>query len=213
MPGPTEIGRAGGGIDGRERRGCPIRSGDTGRHVRLAINRYTERGAERRRIRRNGQRDFELIQPCARHGQTDLSAPVLGHEVDRLWRHFRRRHRQIAFVLAIFIVDDDEHAAGVDGGDRLLDRRERAALSRAFRDSDSRRFIRHDRTLSNSSATRTTYLPSMSHSRFTGSPTFNADTLVCAQVNGMIMTSNWRSRKAATVRLMPSTATDTLAMK
>ena len=30
--------------------------------------------------------------------------PVLRHEVDRLGRHLRRRHRQIAFVLAILIV-------------------------------------------------------------------------------------------------------------
>ena len=37
----------------------------------------------------------------------------------------RRRHRQIAFVLAILIVDDDDHVAGANGVDRVFDRRER----------------------------------------------------------------------------------------
>ena len=39
---------------------------------------------------------------------------------------FSRRHRQIALVLAILVVDDDDHLAGADGVDRLLDGGERA---------------------------------------------------------------------------------------
>ena len=61
---------------------------------------------------------------------------------------------------------------------------------------------------------RATYFPTMSHSRFTRSPTRSDDRFVCAQVNGMIMHVELRRRRsAATVRLMPSTATDPFAIE
>ena len=85
-------------------------------------------------------------------------------------------HRQVAFVLAVLVVDDDDHPAGADGGDGLLDRRERAALAGAFGDADLRSScVSHrvgpaqpDRRSRPSYRTaRATYFPTMSHSRFT----------------------------------------------
>jgi hypothetical protein len=46
---------------------------------------------------------------------------VLGHEVDGLGRDELRGHEQIAFVLAIFFVYQDDHAPASDLGDDLRD--------------------------------------------------------------------------------------------
>ena len=51
--------------------------------------------------------------------QADQAAAVLGHEVDDFGRDFFGGDGEVAFVLAIFVVDDHEHAAGanlLDGG-------------------------------------------------------------------------------------------------
>ena len=52
---------------------------------------------------------------------TGISAAVPRHEVDRLGRHLLGGHRQIAFVLAILVVHDDDQLAGADGLDGLID--------------------------------------------------------------------------------------------
>ncbi len=43
--------------------------------------------------------------------QADEAAAFAHHEVDVLGPHFFGGHDEIAFVLAIFVVDDDDHAA------------------------------------------------------------------------------------------------------
>ena len=53
-------------------------------------------------------------------------ARLLGHEVDRLRRGELGGHRQVALVLAVLVVADDDHPPAADLLDRLLDRRERA---------------------------------------------------------------------------------------
>ena len=58
------------------------------------------------------------------HGNADQAAPVLGHEVDGLGRHSVGRHDEIALVLPVLVVDDDDHLALADLVDRLRDRRE-----------------------------------------------------------------------------------------
>ena len=57
-------------------------------------------------------------------GQADQAAAVLGHEVDGLGRRELGRHHEVALVLAVLVVADDDHAAAADLLDRLLDRRE-----------------------------------------------------------------------------------------
>jgi hypothetical protein len=51
--------------------------------------------------------------------QADQSAAVLGHEVDGLWRDEVGRQDEIAFVLAVLLVDKDDHAAGGQFGHQL----------------------------------------------------------------------------------------------
>ena len=50
------------------------------------------------------------------------AARVRGHEVDRVRRDVLGRHHEVALVLAILVVDDDDHPAGGDLLKRLLDR-------------------------------------------------------------------------------------------
>ena len=60
--------------------------------------------------------------------QADEAAPVAGHEVDRLGRDQVGGHRQVALVLAILVVDQDDHPAGADRP-RWRARRRRAIAS------------------------------------------------------------------------------------
>src|SRR4029453_16157249 len=95
------------------------------------------------------------------------AAAVLCHEVDLGSGHFLGGECQIPFVLAILIVDDDDHFSGAEGVNRVFDTGKGAAVSLpAFRDLQ---FCGHT-LLPISSTARTTYLPTMSHSSFTRSP-------------------------------------------
>ena len=40
--------------------------------------------------------------------------PILGHEVDGFGRDLLGGHGEVAFVLAVLVVDDDDHAAGAN---------------------------------------------------------------------------------------------------
>jgi hypothetical protein len=51
---------------------------------------------------------------------------VLGHEVDRVGRRHLRRDDEIALILPVLVVDQDEHAAVPSLVDQLLRRGEEA---------------------------------------------------------------------------------------
>ena len=70
-------------------------------------------------------RRLELVAALRRQAEADQPAPVRRHERDRLRRDELRRDRQVALVLAVGVVDDDDEAPRADVLDRLLDRRER----------------------------------------------------------------------------------------
>ena len=65
-----------------------------------------------------------------RQRQADQAAAVLGHEVDGVGRGHLRRDHEIAFVLAVLGVDQDDHAAVAQVLDDLVDRREEALAFR-----------------------------------------------------------------------------------
>ena len=70
------------------------------------------------------QRQAELLDALAGHGEADEPARVAGHEVDPFRRSELRRDHQVAFVFPVFIVDQDEHAALAGFLDQLLGRGE-----------------------------------------------------------------------------------------
>ncbi len=54
-------------------------------------------------------------------GEADEPPAVPGHEVDRLRRDELRRHAEVALVLPVLVVDEDDHPAALDIDDRFLD--------------------------------------------------------------------------------------------
>ena len=74
------------------------------------------------RLSAHHHRQAELADALLGERQADQAAPVLGHEVDRRGRHLLGRHAQIALVLAVLVVHQDHHLAGLDVGDGVLDR-------------------------------------------------------------------------------------------
>ena len=65
---------------------------------------------------------LQFVQPLAGHRKTDQAAAVRRHEVDRFGRDFFGGDHQVAFVLAILIVDDDDDSAFLDLRDGFFNR-------------------------------------------------------------------------------------------
>src|SRR4029453_18934504 len=118
---------------------------------------------------------------------------VADHERQRVGRRLLRRDDQVALVLAIGVVDDDDRLASGDRIDRVLDRGER------HRQFPSREV---------GTSRRSTYLAIRSASRFTAAPCSLYPRVVTASVCGMTATSKASSPSDATVRLIPSIATE-----
>ena len=119
------------GVDGDLDRARPIVRGDAGGDALAGLDRDGERGLERRFVLRRHEVEAELVAALRRERQADQAAPVRGHEVHGLGRRELRRHRQVALVLAILVVADDDHLALADVLQGLVDRGERGAGLRA----------------------------------------------------------------------------------
>ena len=92
------------------------------------FDRVHEGGAERRLVALRHGAQVELVAALLGEAEADQAAPVGGHEGDRLGRGELRRDREVALVLAVLVVHDDDEAAVPDLLDRLLDGRERRQL-------------------------------------------------------------------------------------
>ena len=62
----------------------------------------------------------ELVGALLGQREADQAAAVAGHEVDRVGRRHLRRDDEVALILAVFVVDEDEHAAVARLVDDLL---------------------------------------------------------------------------------------------
>ena len=115
---------------------------DAGRCAAPGLDADAERGFELRRVQllRDLQRNLQLVEALAGQRHADQAAAVRHHEVDRCRRNLLRGDREVAFVLAILVVHDDDHLAAADGVDRRFDRRNRALSPRPFR-HPNRRFL------------------------------------------------------------------------
>ena len=130
-PGPRQVGRPRARIDRGEHRRRAIARRNAG-----AGDRPSPRSTRRTPCRTarcsvgDHLRQVELVEPLLGHRHADQAAAVLRHEVDRLGRDLLGRDRQVAFVLAILVVDDDDHLAVADRLDGVLDRCKRRLLPR-----------------------------------------------------------------------------------
>ena len=95
------------------------------RDALAGLDRDREGGLERGLVLGGHQVEAELVAALVGEREADQAAAVLGHEVDRLGRGELGGHRQVALVLAVLVVADDDHPAAADLLDRFLDRGER----------------------------------------------------------------------------------------
>src|ERR1019366_4765095 len=161
---------------------------DAGGDAFAGLDRHREGGLHPRLVLRGHQVEAELRAALRGEREADESARLLGHEVDRLGRHELRRHHDVALVLAVLVVADDDHPAQANLLDRLLDRRERAPLG--------------THRLTN----RSMCLARMSTSTFSRRPTAASPSVVDCRVCGITATVKLDAPTAATVRLTPSSA-------
>ena len=139
--------------------------GDSGRDPLARLDRDREGGLEGRLVLRRHQVEAQLVAALAGQREADQAAAVRGHEVDGVRRDELGRHHEVALVLAVLRVADDDHLAVADVLDGLLDRAEGG--------------IRH-RALSFS-----TYFASTSTSRFTLRPGPASPSVVSSSVSGI----------------------------
>ena len=126
VAGDDDVARARVGVDRDLDRVGAVVGGDAGADPAGGLDRDREGGLQRRLVLGRHQVEAEPFAALGGQRQADQPARLLGHEVDRLGGGELRRHHQVALVLAVLAVADDDHAAAADLLDRLLDRRERA---------------------------------------------------------------------------------------
>src|SRR4051794_19587015 len=184
MAGLHEVARAGLRVDRHLDRARAVGGRDAGGHAVARLDRDGERGLERRLVLGRHQVEPELVAALRLERQADQPAPLLGHEIDGLGRGELGGESEVALVLAILRVADDDHLSGADVLDGVFDRAERLLGHRAF----------------------TAYFASMSTSRLTGSPSAAAPRVVRSSVSGISETVKPLASTSTTVSETPSTA-------
>ena len=96
-----------------------------GRHAFARLDGDGEGGAERSLVVVGHRAQRELVGALLGQRQADQPARVRGHEVDRLGRRELRCDDEVALVLAVGVVHDDDELALTNVVERLLDGRER----------------------------------------------------------------------------------------
>ena len=95
---------------------------DAGLDALGGLDRLGEIGAVSRAVAGGHQRQVQLAAALFGQRQADQAAPVRDHEVDGFGRDELGGHDQVALVLAVFLIDQDDDAAGAQLGDDLGDR-------------------------------------------------------------------------------------------
>jgi hypothetical protein len=98
----------------------PVGGGDAGGHAVLRLDGDGEGGGVAGAVGLGHQRQAELLDPPAVHRQADQAAGEAGHEVDRVRRGELGGDDEVALVLAVLVIDQDEHAAAAGLLDQLL---------------------------------------------------------------------------------------------
>ena len=165
-----------GGIDRHGDRVGAVMRGDAGGDAFLRLDRNGEGRLHALAVFARHHVEFERARAITRHGEADQAAAMLGHEVHLRGRRKLRRDDEVAFVLAVFGVDEDVHPPVARLFDDLLDGRDRGReivlFDMIFHDVTC--FLRH-------SSMRATYRASMSTSRLTLSPAVSAPSVVALQ--------------------------------
>ena len=65
--------------------------------------------------------ELESVADRRGHGQADDAAGVAHHEVDSVRCRLLGGDHEVALVLAVFVIDEDDHAAVAQLGDGVID--------------------------------------------------------------------------------------------
>jgi hypothetical protein len=93
---------------------------NTGGHALGRFDRDREIGAEGGAVTGGHHRQREAVADFFGQRQADQAARVADHEIDRLGRDEIGRQHQVAFVFAVFFVDQNDHAACAQFGNDFL---------------------------------------------------------------------------------------------
>ncbi len=102
--------RRDGGADGVGAVGC----GDAGGDTLTGFDGFSKGSTEARGVLLGHREEAQVVGAFLSEGEADEAAAVAGHEVDGFRSDVVCGEGQIAFVFAIFIIDDDDHASGAD---------------------------------------------------------------------------------------------------
>lgn len=94
---------------------------DTRGDAFLGVDRFREGGPEVGGIDLRHEGETEAIADVGLEGETDQTAAVDRHEIDGFGGNGIGGDGKVAFVLAVFVVDDDDHFAVAEIANRLLD--------------------------------------------------------------------------------------------
>jgi hypothetical protein len=120
VSGPREIGRLAGGVTD----GAYCKSAFGGRDAgfdRAMIHRDRVVRAQRGRVLADHEREFQPLAGFRQNRHAQLAAAMRDHEIHELGRDAFGSANEIALVLAVFCVDDDDRAAVANGVHCLFD--------------------------------------------------------------------------------------------
>ena len=126
VPRPHQVVRSGAGIREETRRPRPIRRRDPGAHAvpRVPVHGDGHRGAAERGVRGGLGVQLEAVAVDRRERHAEIPRRVARHEVDDRGRDLLGRADEVAFVLAVLVVDEDDGPAAAEVLQDLGDRRE-----------------------------------------------------------------------------------------
>ena len=115
----TGLHQVGGHRVGRYRhlhRACAVSSGNAGGYALGRLDGDGERGAHLGAVARHHGRQLQAFAAFFGQREADQPTTETRHEIDRLGRHVFGGEHQVAFVFAVFFVNQDHHATGAHVG-------------------------------------------------------------------------------------------------
>src|SRR3984957_2271591 len=111
---PRQIHRTRIGIGGRQNGGGAVAGAGSGGGAAARVDGFAERRAEHRSIAWRDRRQTQRVAALLGHSQANQAAPEFRHKVDGFRRDFFGGDGQVAFVFAVFVVHQDDHAPGAN---------------------------------------------------------------------------------------------------
>ena len=133
VTGLHQILRARAGRHGRLHGTRAVGRADAGGDAFGGLDGDREGGAHLGAVARHHGRQAQALAALARQRQADQAAAEARHEVDGFGRDVVGREDQVALVLAVFLVDQDDHAAGGEIGHDVGHRRDGRGSSGVWR--------------------------------------------------------------------------------